>query len=252
MGYGDVNEDAGQENARLNELADERFGWWNARRTRSYRKSLFIGAVVAALILIVLGLCWTVRLLDQLEVSCARDDRGKGACTVYFEQTLPTGCPPDCQGLELQGVVLSGIDMNWTDFKGADLFRAYMVGTDLRRAHLESADLRLANLYRAQLDGAGLRYANLVQADLTEAALGNARLYEADLREASLLDADLFGAALARADLRGADLRGADLRGADLTDVRLSGAQLEGAVYNLFTLWPSGFDPAEAGLVFQY
>jgi hypothetical protein len=123
-GQEDVNEDTGQELSRLDEVADERYGWWNVRRARSYRRALLIGVAAAALIVSVAGLCWTVGLLDDLEVSCARDDRGKGTCMVYLEQALPPGCPPDCQNLDLQGVVLSGINLNWADFDGADLSRS--------------------------------------------------------------------------------------------------------------------------------
>ncbi len=54
------------------------------------------------------------------------------------------------------------------------------------------------------------------------------------------------GANLERADLERADLEGADLSGANLT-----GADLGGAKANRDTIWPEGFDPEAAGVIFD-
>jgi hypothetical protein len=81
-------------------------------------------------------------------------------------------------------------------------------------------------------------------ADLRDANLGGAYLGGADLRDADLRDADLRDANLGGANLRGANLGGADLRGADLR-----GAYLGDARATQLTLWPTGFDPAAAGVV---
>jgi hypothetical protein len=67
------------------------------------------------------------------------------------------------------------------------------------------AFVRAANLYRADLVGANLSFAFVLNSDLVEA------------------------------DLAGANLRDAHLLGADLT-----GANLTGAVYDEFTVFPSG------------
>ena len=48
------------------------------------------------------------------------------------------------------------------------------------------------------------------------------------------------------ANLRGADLKGANLEGADLTE-----ADLERARANKDTVWPEGFDPVAAGVIFK-
>jgi uncharacterized protein YjbI with pentapeptide repeats len=114
------------------------------------------------------------------------------------------------------------------------LVLAYLRGVDLCGAFLSGADLFAADLAAADLRGA----------DLGEAHLGSADLSGADLSRANLLGADLSWA-----DLKGATLRGADLKRADLRGARLQGADLTDAVYDAYTLWPKGYDPAAAGAI---
>ena len=68
---------------------------------------------------------------------------------------------------------------------------------------------------------------------------------------ADLTRVTLEGANLQEANLRGADLRGARLEGANLTGVNLEGANLSGAVADGHTVWPDGFDPGAAGVIFH-
>ena len=68
----------------------------------------------------------------------------------------------------------------------------------------------------------------------------------ANLSRANLAGADLEGAALVGANLCGADLTRANLRGANLTR-----AHLEGASADEDTIWPDGFDPEAAGVIFE-
>ena len=49
------------------------------------------------------------------------------------------------------------------------------------------------------------------------------------------------------ADLTDADLTGAMLKMADLYAAELTGATLAGAIYDSYTRWPIGFDPARHG-----
>lgn len=102
---------------------------------------------------------------------------------------------------------------------------AYLRGAELSGAFLSGVDLFAANLVGASLRGADLGGANLGSADLSRA--------------------DLTGA-----NLTGTDLSDAILCGADLRDTRLQAVDLSGATYDDFTLWPSGFDPVEAGAVY--
>ena len=108
--------------------------------------------------------------------------------------------------------------------------------------------------------------ANLSNADLSFADLSNADLSFADLRAANLSFADLLAANLLSADLLSADLSFADLSFADLSDANLSGANLSAAnlfsvfninnatftasTYNTATLFPGGFNPLAAGMIF--
>ena len=48
------------------------------------------------------------------------------------------------------------------------------------------------------------------------------------------------------ANLKGANLEGANLEGADL-----EGTELVGAKANQLTIWPEGFDPVAAGVIFD-
>ena len=48
----------------------------------------------------------------------------------------------------------------------------------------------------------------------------------------------------------GAKLEGANLEGANLTRANLRGANLDRAVADRNTIWPEGFDPKAAGVIF--
>ena len=57
--------------------------------------------------------------------------------------------------------------------------------------------------------------------------------------------ADLRRAYLNRVDLRRADLGRANLDGANLTGANLSGVRADG-----LSIWPDGFNPVDAGVIF--
>ena len=68
-----------------------------------------------------------------------------------------------------------------------------------------------------------------------------------DLSGFDLRDADLSGAMLAYANLSGADLSGADLsgsiiKGANLIGAKITGTNFEGAIYDQYTFWYSGWN----------
>jgi uncharacterized protein YjbI with pentapeptide repeats len=69
-----------------------------------------------------------------------------------------------------------------------------------------------------------------------------------DLRRAWLVDTNLRRVGLRNARLTRASLHDADLRGAELLGVDLREADLEGAIADLTTWWPDGFDPVAAGV----
>jgi Pentapeptide repeats (8 copies) len=111
---------------------------------------------------------------------------------------------------------------------------------------LLGTDLQLAGLDRACLAGADLEGADLRWAWLRSACLDGADLTYADLRDAHLDGASLVGAEMTGTQLRGAHLEAASL----LTVTDLDQAQLEGALADDETVWPEGFNPREAGVIF--
>ncbi len=84
-------------------------------------------------------------------------------------------------------------------------------------------------------------------ADLTNALLQDQDLSGAKPRFALLMDANLEGANLRDANLEGTLLYGANLRGADLG----GRTDLKGAEADEYTIWPEGFDPVVAGVIFE-
>ncbi len=69
-------------------------------------------------------------------------------------------------------------------------------------------------------------------------------LSESDTGRAGAGDKNLAGSYLSGADLCGADLRNANLIGANLRN-----ANLAGAVADVGTIWPDGFDPVARGVI---
>jgi len=97
-------------------------------------------------------------------------------------------------------------------------------GCDLRGANLEGVDLRSADLTEAQLQGANLRNADLKYSNFRGANLTNAVMIAADLEAVNFSDA-----VLRNADVRGANLTDAVLTRANTCGWRRDGARLEGA-----------------------
>jgi Pentapeptide repeats (8 copies) len=100
----------------------------------------------------------------------------------------------------------------------------------------------IVSLRKADLTGADLTGADFLLADLNGADLSGANLSGANLSEADFLLADLNGA-----DLGATNLRGANLENADLTKAFLSRADLSGAIYDVKTKWPHGFNFKQSG-----
>ncbi|MFN8443988.1 MAG: pentapeptide repeat-containing protein [Caldilineaceae bacterium] len=131
------------------------------------------------------------------------------------------------QGLRDQN--LRSVDLSYTtmieiDFSGRDLSRSNFTGTWL---------------FRSKFVGARLVNAIFVSADLADADFTDADLRDANFKSVS------FDFCITKARLDGANLRGASLWNADLTTVTLNGA-----IYDQYTSWPDGFDPAGAGAHF--
>jgi uncharacterized protein YjbI with pentapeptide repeats len=161
---------------------------------------------------------------------------------------------PDCAGLDLRKVDLSGLTLFSLNLTGADLRDANLRRSALsvRNGKLDGAclvdsmprELTNSSLQRADLSEANLNTADLDGADLTEARLRNVRgpwwravgavfqaadLTECCLQGCNLQNADFSAAILTCADLSGADLTGCNLSGANLELADLTGAKLVGA-----------------------
>jgi hypothetical protein len=126
-----------------------------------------------------------------------------------------------------------------------------------KRLYLSRVDLRGLQLDDARLTCTQFRYANLARAWLRGTRLDRSDLKSSDLRwanleDARLVDVNLSNACLDGAKLRGADLSGADLSGASLRDAGLAGAVFAGAKADRDTVWPPGFSAGrrrELGIV---
>lgn len=165
------------------------FYWRQRDPIRSSQMLMWIYLVIAVLSLmrgilfsaILFGILagWNWYSLQRWQKAAQDEERVSPSRT-----RLPSGCPPNCFGLDLNGANLPGVN--------------------LRGANLREANLFVANLRQANLNGA---------------------------------------------NLEGGDLGGADLQGADLRRANLRGADLRGAKYDDETLWPTNFDPKQAGAV---
>lgn len=177
-----------------------------------------------------------VELLEQY----ARGKRNFRDCDLvgaHLEGAVLDGAMLDWSNLE--GAHLEGTSLRRTNFEGANLKSATLEGSNLEgailnRARLEGADLMGAILIeskieKAYLAGANLKRANLRKANLRRAVLRRACLEEAILDEADLEEATLVESCLNRASLDHAYLDRARLRGAHLEQAHLQGAVLLGA-----------------------
>jgi hypothetical protein len=126
-----------------------------------------------------------------------------------------------------------------------------VAGADLSGYMLDGANFSGRDISGANLGGANLAKADLYRADLAKADLSGANLGGADLTRANLKGADLTGVNLGGADLTLANLTRADLYGANLTEAKLAWADLKWAGANEGTIWPEGFDPVAAGVIFK-
>lgn len=121
--------------------------------------------------------------------------------------------------------------------------------TSLAGITLKELNLRNANLVGRNLDGTDFRSTNLSYASLNNAILTNASLQYANLTRADLQGADLSGANLSCANLEMANFDSVNLCKADLRQIKDFGLQLQGATFDYWTRWPTGFDPVKAGAI---
>lgn len=142
----------------------------------------------------------------------------------------------DLTGVDLCGLNLHDVNLEYADLHGANLSKANLSCAnlsyaDLHDANLSETNLKYAELFKANLSHTYLILANLLEADLMYANLENAILFKAalsdvDLSYTNLIKADLSYAYLYNANLKYANLTMARLEGTDLRYARLTGANL--------------------------
>jgi len=98
---------------------------------------------------------------------------------------------PDFRAANLEGEVLSGIDLKNKDFRAAILRNVEFVGCDLSEVNFADADLSGANFRNAKLENvdfsnANLSRANFHKASLLEAVFTGSNLFMTNFREASI------------------------------------------------------------------
>lgn len=110
-------------------------------------------------------------------------------------------------------------------FTNMDLNRANFKRTDLKACLFNNCDISTANLKRAYLKKATINNCDLKYSELKQANFDKASLYNVDMRDSNV--------------------RGAILTWSDAVNVNL-----KGATYDQYTVFPAGFDPKKAGMIY--
>lgn len=209
-------------------------------------------------------------LIDRAK-STAGDSRRKSERVAIFQALLAatmddprstgkTLAPPDL----CKYIADSVAEMQGAKFRKerpvSPLKELYWQQSRLTNADWKDVDARGLDLFGVNLDRASLRRARLNNSILYNASLKGTVLCGADMRDADLRGADFSGAdfrdctrtpLLVRTQLSGANLVGAKLQGTRLNGVDLRGARIDAssvaqAIFDQFTLWPTGFSPPQS------
>lgn len=151
----------------------------------------------------------------------------------------------DLSGANMENVCLYGAVLRFAHLERTNLSRADLRFADLRGAVLDEAELQDALLEGCNLSGASIRKGVLRYANATGADLEGADLEEADLLSAHLMDVNLSRTNLKhmmgsmanfwKADLSNANLEQTDLIGANLSNTDFTGADLRGVKFDRST-----------------
>lgn len=159
--------------------------------------------------------------------------------------------------LNIKAMVISGCTIeSYTQCAGTDFSNTFMNNPNLRHANLQGTTWN-----QAYITNGKFHFADLSGSDLSFGIFSEAKMYDADLRQTTIESTDLYKAKLIRVDFRNAtfsnevnvflaEMSNSDLRGTDLGDTDLSATFLYGAKYDENTIFPSGFDPSSANMVF--
>ena len=129
---------------------------------------------------------------------------------------------------------LIGTLKNDVDFRGVNLS-----GLDLSAHDLSGALFDQTTVF--SFEGQGVNLSG------TGANLSNVDLSNLDFRGVNLSGIDLSDRNISGINLSGAQLFETKLDHADLSDANLTDANLSSALFSIFTIWPTGYDPITAG-----
>lgn len=180
--------------------------------------------------------------VTDLDLSTAILDLGRFYELVGSPLVLPVGIEAILMSSGATALVGQTLDLEDADLSGG----LDLSGYDLSFSNFEGADLRDANLSGADLNSSVLDYADLERADLSGADLRSADLFSATLTDAMLAGSDLTYARLRYAQISGADFSGADLTLAWLVDLAVD-AGAEVGLSAIDTLVQTGGTYAIAG-----
>ena len=169
----------------------------------------------------------------------------------HHKQTKPDFRNAILKDTFLPGINLSRAQLQWADFSGAQMHRAYLLGAQMSFARLSDAQMQGADLTRATLQSANLfetqlQDASLEKADLSRTFLFGMLLQRTNFKAAKLNNSDLHKSNLMEADFTEAKLHLAQLNQSDLTFAKFTKADLLGA--ELIELHLTGTDFSQAQL----
>ena len=131
------------------------------------------------------------------------------------------GCYLQLERAYLDGVQWSGLNLEGTVLRYAELKGADLTAANLANARADRAQFQQANLHGACLTNWRAEAADLSHADLRWTIADHAQFRKANLAGASFIEANLW-----KADLRDTQIDGADFTGANLEDAHLTGLKL--------------------------
>ena len=147
-------------------------------------------------------------------------------------------------------------ELFWANLPSVDLTNAYLFQTNLQHANLNNAILDFAymkdiNLANSNMANSTLEYSYAFNANFNSANLVFANFIGATLSFSDFLESDLSFSVFALANISHASFIDATLVGANFTGVCCWGsADFNGATYDNTTIFASGMDPTELGMVF--
>jgi uncharacterized protein YjbI with pentapeptide repeats len=177
----------------------------------------------------------------------------------------------DFSGANLKYADFSGGNKKQTKFINADLSNANFRGSDLKSANLSGADFNGTDFFGASFNsstvwpsgfnpqtakafGPGIDFSdfNLTGFNQISGQLQNTNFEGVDLSGKRTEVADFSNSNFKNANLSGGNKKqtkfiNTDLRGANLYGANITSSTFTGAVYDLNTIWPDGFDPVAAG-----